>query len=184
MRGDQIIGAVRLAVYLITVLLFSEPASAASVKVEYEQRADFSKVRQYQWRTHPVFEKNPDLREAYATGIQLVMQSGNTQLMKQGLSPVDVSPDVFVTFFLHARGGQEVRVIDGGYGWYGLPAWSTTEIDNYLDGTLVIDIVDANSSKLVWRALCGTRISDFSNRHKEISDVVKKALQKFPPKRK
>jgi hypothetical protein len=169
---------------LVTILLPGEPASAATVKVEYDDRADFSSIRRYQWRTHAVFEKNPELREVYATGIQLVMQAGNEQLSKRGLTPVDDSPDVFITFFLHAKGGEEVRVIDGGYGWYGAPAWSTTEIDRYLDGTLVIDIVDAKSSKLVWRAFCGTKIDDFSNRHKEISDVVKKALQKFPPKRK
>jgi hypothetical protein len=49
---------------------------------------------------------------------------------------------------------------------------------------LVLDIVDARTSKLLWRAYGGEKIDDFRNRDKDIKAVVKKALQRFPPKRK
>lgn len=170
--------------YVVAACLLLPCALAQKVNIDYDHDADFSHIRQYQWRTHPVFEKKPQLQQVYATGIQLVMGAGNEQLMKQGLTPVDFSPDIFVTFFLHAAGGEEIRIVDAGYGWYGLPAWTTTEIDPFVDGTLVIDIVDAGSSKLVWRAMCNAKIKDFNNRHKQINSAVKKALQQFPPKAK
>src|SRR4051812_7260074 len=52
-------------------------AFGQKVNIKYDHEADFSRIRQYQWRTHAVFEKNPQMQHTYATGIQLVMQSGN-----------------------------------------------------------------------------------------------------------
>src|SRR5687767_3487943 len=81
-------------------------AAGQKIKVEFDPDADFSRVKLYQWRTHPVFEKHPDRKELYATAIQLVMQEGNAELMKRGLQPADSSPDVFVTFLLQATPGS------------------------------------------------------------------------------
>jgi hypothetical protein len=166
-------------------------AHGQKIDVEFDPEADFSRMRLYQWRTHPVFEKHPDLNEAYSTAIQLVMQEGNAELMKRGLQPVDSSPDLFVTFLLQATpGSRMVTTVSpdpwwgAGYGWYSPATWTTTTVENYLQGMLVLDIVDARSSKLLWRAYCGKKIEDFRNRDKDIKAVVRKALQRFPPKRK
>ena len=168
------------------------PVAFAKVKVEFDQEADFSHIRQYEWRTHPIFEKNPDLQQVYATGIQLVLTAGNKELAKRGLEPVEFSPDVFITFFIYARAVQDVKTNlepspwwGAGYGWYAPSAWiATTEVDNYLDGSLVIDVVDARSSKMIWRAYCGEEIRDMRNRHENIDSAVRKAFDRFPPKKK
>jgi hypothetical protein len=158
-------------------------AHGQKVNIEFDPKTDFSHVRLYEWRTHPVFEKHPELQELYATGSQLVMSAGNEQLMKQGLKPDDTSPDVYITFFIQASGGQSVRITDSGYGWYGPTTWST-EVERYVNGMLVIDIVDARTSKLMWRAYCGDKIKDFTKRHEKITAAVRKALRQFPPKQK
>ena len=93
--------------------------------------------------------------------------SGNAQLSKRGLT-----------------GEQEVRVIDGGLRLVWRSSMECHGTRSLPGGQPAIDIVDAKTSELVCRALCGTRIDDFRNRHKEISEVVKKPIQKFPPKRK
>jgi hypothetical protein len=164
---------------------------AQKVKVDYDHDANFTRIKRYAWRTHPIFEKRPDLQEQYATGIQLVLQAGNEQLRKRGLHPSDASPDVFVTFFISATEKQKERtVIDGspwwtsGYGWYGSPVWTVTETEYYTDGMLVIDMVDASTSKLLWRAYCSDTIKDFRERHNNINSAVKKAFENFPPKTK
>jgi hypothetical protein len=164
-------------------------AFGQKIKVDFDHDADFSKIRRYQWRTHPVFEKRPELQSTYATGIQLVLEAGNAELMKRGFQPDDLSPDIFVTFFLLARGATELKttVQSGwgpGYGWYDAPTWTVTEVENYVRGMLVIDIVDARTSKLVWRAYCGDEVKDMRKRDKNINSAVKKALQQFPPKKK
>ena len=55
-------------------------------------------------------------------------------------------------------------------------------VENYLEGILLLDIVDAKTNKLLWRAACKVKIEDMSERHKNIEDTVKKALKSFPPK--
>lgn len=164
-------------------------AQAQKITIDFDKEADFSHIRRYQWRTHPVFEKNPELQEKYGLGIQMVLDAGNTQLMKKGMQPSDGPPDVFVTFFLSAEDNQEIKTITEStpspwYGWYGTTTWTHTEVDYYKTGMLVLDIVDAATSKLIWRAYCYDTIRDMRNRDKNINDAVRKALDKFPPKKK
>lgn len=160
-------------------------ARAQKVDIQFDQEADFSRIHRYQWRTHPVFEKQPQLQELYSTGIQLVMQAGNAQLMKRGFHPDDASPDVFITFYILARNAERTTTHydpGWGYGWYSSAAWAVTETEPYIAGMLVIDIVDAGTSKLLWRAHCGAEIKDMSKRDKKITAAVNKALDRFPPK--
>ena len=140
-----------------------------------------------------MFEKNPELQTRYATAIQLVLQAGNQQLVKRGLHPADhAPPDVFVTFFVSAMDRAHERTVYepagpwwvSPYGWYSSPTWTTTEIEYYTDGMLVIDMVDAHTSKLLWRAYCSDTIKDFRERDKNVNATVKKAFQNFPPKTK
>jgi hypothetical protein len=44
-------------------------------------------------------------------------------------------------------------------------------------------MIDARTSKLLWRAWGGEQIKDWRKRDKNINSVVKKALSKFPPKK-
>jgi hypothetical protein len=180
---------VPLAAALLGLCSFVSPASAQKIKIDFDHEADFSHIRTYEWRTHPIFEKQPELRELYATGIQLVLQAGNAEFPKRGLHPADSSPDVFVSFFLHAKDAEKITTtIDsgpwwGGYGWYAPPVWTTTSIEYYKEGMMVLDIIDARTSKLLWRAYCGDQIEDMTERHKNINKAVRKALDRFPPKR-
>jgi len=170
-------------------LLMAPALLAQKVTIDFDKDADFSRVQTYQWRVHPAFEKNPELRDLYATGIQLVLEAGNRELMKKGLRPAEGSPDVFVTFILSAEDRKEVRTITeftsgGWYGWYAPPVWTRTEIDYHLAGMIVLDIVDAATSKLMWRAYCTDTIREMRKRDENISSAVKKAIDRYPPKRK
>jgi hypothetical protein len=177
----------RPPVCLLGCLLLAPLVLAQKVTIDYDKDADFSRLQRYQWRVHPAFEKSPELRELYSTGIQLVLQAGNRELMKKGLRPSDGPPDVFVTFFLSAKDNQEVRTVTefvpgGWYGWYGQPTWTRTEVDYHKAGMLVLDIVDAATSKLLWRAYCSDTIKDMRKRDENINSTVKKAFDRFPPK--
>lgn len=181
---------VQIAAYSLACFLGVPSVFAQKVQIEFDHDADFSRIRSYEWRTHPIFEKRPELKEQYATGIQLVLQAGNEEMRKRGLQPAEASPDVFVTFFLSAANKQrEQTVIDpaqwwsAGYGWYTPPAW-ITKTEYYTDGMLLIDMVDAATSKLIWSAYCTDTIRDFRARDKNIRSAVRKAFEKFPPKTK
>ena len=184
----------RLSLAALLLACVVPAAFAQKVNVDFDEKADFSHIRSYQWRTHPVFEKDPSLLEKFGVAIHLVQQSGNKELKKRGLHPADLTPDVYVTFFIVADEGQEAEttmVASVGmwsaspYGWYGgeVPVWANTKIVNVVQGMLVIDIVDAATSKLLWRAVGSDEIRDMSKRDKNIDSLVKKAFNKFPPKK-
>lgn len=167
-------------------------SNAQTVKIDFDKNFNFSKVRRYQWRTHPIFEKHPDLLNRYSTSIQLVMNATNEQLMNRGYQPVSSAPDVFLTFFVSSREVKNTYtdMIDpigpayGWYGWYIPPAWTVTTTEQYLEGDLVMDMVDPAGSDLIWRASAAETILDYRTRGDVIYAAVKKIFGKFPPKEK
>lgn len=171
--------------------LLAQPGNAQKVRVDSDRSFDFSKVHRYEWRTHPIFEKHPEIADRYSTAIQLVMNATNQQLMKKGYQPVRHEPDVFLTFFVTAREGTRTYTdmlgpsgAWGWYGWYAPPVWTVTRTEQYLEGTLVMDMVDSRDTQLVWRASATDSIEDFRNRDKNVDSAIKKIFKKFPPKEK
>ena len=169
---------------------FALSGNAQKVNVDFDQNFDFSKVHHYEWRTHPIFEKHPELRDQYSTAIQLIMNATNQQLMKKGYQPVSGTPDVFLTFFVTARDMSRTYTDMlsspgygfGWYGWYAPPVWTVTRTEQYLEGTLVMDMVDPKDTKLIWRGSATDSVKDFRNRDKNVDSAVKKIFKKFPPK--
>lgn len=54
----------------------------------------------------------------------------------------------------------------------------------YTEGTLVIDLRDPSTRSLVWRAIAREEKSDPMKIEGKLDDMVRKALDKFPPKQK
>jgi len=174
------------------LLVTAQVALAQKIDVESTPGVDFSKFKKYGWRTHPIFEKKPELAEKYSVGIELIKNSANQFLMSRGFQSTRDNPDFYITFFLTGEAKKDVEVIavSGAYGWGGwygwpsmyYPAWSTTVVSNYIEGMMVMDIVDAKTSQLIWRAYCRDSIKEWKDRDKVAKKVVEKALKRFPPK--
>jgi hypothetical protein len=54
----------------------------------------------------------------------------------------------------------------------------------YSEGTLVIDLRNPATTSLVWRAIATEEKSDPSKIEGKLDDMVKKSLEKYPPKQK
>jgi len=177
----------------IGLLAFSAAAQGATVEVDSTPGVNFANYKTYSWRVHPVFEKRPALAEEYSVGIELVKNAANQILMARGFQPSQHDADFYVTFMLTGKMKQDVDVeIDSGmYGWGGwyswpsmyYPTWTKTVVTNYVEGVLVLDIVDAKANQLVWRAYCKDDVREWKNRDKNVQKVVSKALKQFPPKK-
>jgi hypothetical protein len=173
-------------------LIMAPACMAATVRVDSTPGFDFSNYKRYSWRVHPVFEKRPELAEKYSVGIELVKNTANQILISRGFQSTRDEPNFYITFLLtgEARKDIEVVAVSGGYGWGGwygwpstyYPAWSSTVVSNYVEGLLVLDVVDAKTSQLAWRAYCRDDVRDWKNRDKNVKKVLDKALKQFPPK--
>lgn len=183
----------RVAILVLPVLL-AGTASAQKVRIEYDRDVDFSRYKTYDWKEHPFLKNHPESRQ-FTVGAQLVQSDTNQILMRRGFTPVDLEPDLYITQFITARLGKETHTMPAAgvypdmymwpgswYSWSGawFSAWDTF-VENYLEGILLLDVVDARTNKLLWRAACKTKIDEMKERHKDIADTVKKALKDFPP---
>ena len=69
----------------------------------------------------------------------------------------------------------------GAWGWGGGSSNTTYTENDYIKGTLVIDVYDNETKSLVWQAVAsGTVKENPKNRDKSIPKTVKKLMKKFP----
>jgi hypothetical protein len=54
----------------------------------------------------------------------------------------------------------------------------------YTEGTLVIDLRDAGARSLVWRGIASEEKSDGAKIEGKLDDMVRKAIERYPPKQK
>ena len=116
------------------------------------------------------------------------------ELDRRGLAYSD-SPDLIINFYIHTREKVRSRSVPttGAYygyrdpfyapwGGYGVGVAYETRIDQYTEGTLNIDVVDARSKQLVWEGAISGRVTDSAlrNLEKTIDDAVRIIMGNFP----
>jgi hypothetical protein len=70
----------------------------------------------------------------------------------------------------------------GGWRWGGGFGNATTTVDNYKVGTLVVDLFDAKTKKLIWRGSASDTLSNKSDKNiKNLDKGVQKMFEHFPP---
>jgi hypothetical protein len=72
----------------------------------------------------------------------------------------------------------------GGYGYGGMGG--TTDVYQYDETTLVIDMYDASKKEMVWRGTVTGVVKDEPDQEKQqenINNVVSKMLEDFPPEK-
>jgi hypothetical protein len=70
----------------------------------------------------------------------------------------------------------------GGWRWGGFGE-TTTTVENYRVGTLVLDFYDAHTKQLIWRGSAQEALSDKPEKNeKKLEKSVSKMLEHFPPK--
>ncbi|HNV28420.1 MAG TPA: DUF4136 domain-containing protein, partial [Cyclobacteriaceae bacterium] len=137
--------------------------SCSSVKVAYDfdKQVDFTKFKTYAFTEDvaklPVDELNRNR----------IIETTEKELAGKGFTKSD-NPDVLIDIFLTAKKRTEaVANTSGaggyrGYGRYGYGGgFSTTTIDynEYIDGTLLINMVDKSTEKIAWQGR-GTKTID------------------------
>ena len=80
------------------------------------------------------------------------------------------------TFYSGGMGGYGYR------GWGGGMGTATTTVNEYLVGTLVVDIFDGKSKGLIWRGIAEDELSDKAEKNaKKRAKAMEKLFKDFPP---
>jgi len=165
---------------LVACVFFTTSASfAQQVTTDYDRNADFAQYKTYSW------EKVKTADQLWVNRIKTAVDSA---LAAKGWSQVESGGDISIVAIEMTRKQQTLNTFYDGFGggwrWRGFGDFgeSTTTEDTYKVGTLVVDLFDAKTRNLVWRAVSSDTLSDKSDKNiKNLNKGVQKMFRHFPP---
>ena len=167
--------------FVAMMFLFAGKSSAQQVKTDYDRGTNFNQYKTYSWE----HVKTKDALDA-----DRIKSAVNAALAAKGWTQVDSGGDVSIVAMEITREQQTLNTFydgfGGGWGWrrFGGGGFgeATTTTDTYKVGTLVVDLFDTKTKKLLWRGTSTDTLSNNSN--KNINNLDKgaaKMFKKFPP---
>jgi hypothetical protein len=172
-------GTLQALALLVLGLLAAQGARAQKITMEFDQTIDFSRYKTFAIRDGQLSSGNPALNSPLIK--KQIEADIQNNLTAKGLTMATSGPaDLNVRYTFGAARKTEVEAYPAG--WYGL---GTRYIRvPYAEGTLVIDLRDPTTRSLVWRAIAAEEKSDATKIQGKIDDMVKKSIEKYPPKKK
>ncbi len=172
----QNIGMKSLA--LGALLLFG-CAGQIQTSTTYDNSADFAAYRTFAQAPAPTYASDmPGYSEI--TGRDIQGQIAN-KLQQKGLQPASWDEaDLQVSFTLGGQPRQQTEYW-GGWGWYGGYGPGEMETENYVQGSLVIDMADRAKKRLVWHGFGTENLFSETASAETIARGVDAVLAKYPP---
>lgn len=173
-----------IALALVGALVVS--CSPISVSLDYDPRIDFRTYRTFDWlgnRPGTPDEVEAALTEDRAFG-ESVREAVESELRTKGLSQDVAGPDVLLMW--HLGKNERIDVRRFGYAYsaqYG--AWAhAMDSRYYREGTLVVDVIDARTMRLVWRGVASSARDEKAPPEEakaRVRETVRKLFSRYPP---
>ena len=166
---------------LLSLVAICAPVAAQQVYVDYDGATAFS-----QFRTFALVETNEDLRDVSPLLHDRVLSTIAEQAIAGGLKLTPTDPDLYIAYYTADRGHLRLILgdLDYTYGdtfehgayWEGGVGTRTPYGFTFQEGTLVIDVWEAETKRLIWR---GIATSALGKTHEKNIEKLEKALDKI-----
>jgi hypothetical protein len=159
---------------------------ALTIDADYETTTDFSKYKSWSWMPGA----KPSEKDIDPISQQRIKDAIEAELPKHGLAKKDEGGDLTVNYQISVQHKikQSNASVGVGYGWgpahVGVSKSPSREWD---EGTLILDLVDAQGKTLIWRGTAkGTVHPENSPDEKKenIKKAVAELLLDYPPAKK
>ncbi len=171
---------------LIPFFFIAILVSCSSVRTayDYDRSVDFTKYKTYAFSQESLSLAIGDLNR------DRVLNAVETEMAAKGLTKAETA-DLIVD--LHVKAQQQVTATANTTG-YGHPyrygyggGFSTTQVsyDTYVDGTLIVNLVDAGTEKIVWQGTASKTVDETASpekREANINYAIKQIFVNYPPK--
>ncbi len=204
--------AVRTSLSTLVVLVLAG-CSTMTIRTDYDPQAPFTQLRTYDWTDYDVDAggnpaiNSPLVERHIRTAVDSALASMGYQKVTSGdvdfrvASRVVAEEEVTIDrsysyspYFGHHgfgrrhfghRGFGHSGFGHSGFGHHGYsPYYSSGYVRQYLEGTLILDIVDDRNGRLIWRGWASGAL-DHDPRPEDVrmyvNKAVRKILEKFPP---
>jgi hypothetical protein len=172
-----------LLLVLPATLMFSCKPTL-KISSDYDRSANFSAYKTFSLYYLVTSRTVNELNE------ERIWNSIRATMSKKGYIENDHNPDLLVNAVFVVKNKKYVTASSNAYGYggvyrpygywgrgYGMASANTTfQANNYREGSLLIDVVDAKTNKLIWE---GTGNSEFEKKPKNPDEVISKAVNKI-----
>lgn len=186
-------------IMMIAALLVAISGCAPRVTVDSNNRVNFNKYKTYAWMDSDVKAgQNPLYYNQLAT--QNVESTMGKVLADKGLQEVTARPDLLIGYHFFVE--DKTRTVSTpnnafygpylgwgrwGYGGWGPGYWGwggqQYTQEQYQAGTLVVDMVDARTRKLVWRGSVQNAVGDPARITAQLTKEAERIVEKFPERK-
>jgi hypothetical protein len=168
---------------LVTLIGLAVSCSSITTQFDYERGEDFSRFKTFDFLpAPPELQQNELLAKRIGTAII-------KELSTKGLTRSESDPDLHIAVYTQVK--DKVSVTSYGYGYapyytwgYWGPRMGGTDVRQYEEGTLIIDLVDAKQKEMVWRGMASKALSSSPSPEKvdeNVNKVVAKIFENYPP---
>lgn len=172
----------------LACLVVLSGCSSIKTSYDYDNTADFSKYKTYGWEESAMKLPVQDLDR------QRIINAVDSEMAAKGFTQSS-TPDVLLDLQVKLEQKQSATATNTGVGYYGGPyryGWGagyggTTHInvENYVEGTLFINMIDKGTEKLVWQGRGTKTLAENPSPEKKEANIkngVKMIYMKYPPK--
>ena len=174
---------------LIVLILCLLPGCASvRLGLDYDTAFDFGNLETFAWHPEVLNEESKNLRNPLIDA--RIRTAVEETLISKGYDKVLLdSADFLVAYHYSVERRLEVSTMNSTFGYSsymrGASVGFQTSVSEYDEGSIIIDIAEAESKALVWRG-SGSRRVDTSRDPDKVTEKVNRAvseiLSQFPPK--
>ena len=167
---------------LLAASLGLASCSPFQVRSDYAQSANFSSYKTYKLRIDDLKINDIDKDR--------VLNELSKQLQAKGLQSGE-NPDLIINVKANHKKITEINSSNpyGMYGWGGPFGWGVgmnrTWTSNYNEGAVIVDMIDAQTQKLVWQGIgSGISVDRPKTKEKQNPQIMEEIMANYPPEMK
>lgn len=157
---------------MITMLILLGGCTGAGIRTEHLPGADFSSYTKFGWyensAAYPAEQFDVRIRKAIVS-----------DLADKGLTHAASEPQLKVAYFTLSMDKVSRVSSTVGYGYWRGSGQPT--VDYYKDGSLVIELIDAETNNIVWQGWARIDVTDLEDSEALIQKTVTQILDQYPP---
>lgn len=184
-----------VAVSLLSVSVLAGCSSNQPVyEFDYDQNYDFGQLETYRWYDDVVDNRLAAYRQ-YNGSDHRIRDAVARELKKKGIVEAKGNQaDIWLNYQLSKQQTQKISGQDGGvHGGVGMGTYGSAvsvgystgpRVRVYEDGTAILDVIDAETKKIVWRGVAEGRLKndrDLDDKRRATAEVISAVLAEFPP---
>ena len=160
------------------MLLACALAIFATVKTDYSHSVNFGQYKTYSWIKVSVEDPLWEDR---------VTRAVDSQLSAKGWTMAPAGGDAAVAAYSSTKSQKTLQTwytgFGGGWRWDGFgDGMATTTVQETPVGTLMVDIFDSSTKKLIWRGVASDTLSGKPEKdEKKLDKAVAEMFKNFPP---